>query len=87
MFNLKELKTQCRQKIFLFFSIFLIFFMIWTDDFKKQTAGMGPGRRIFFIFCVFCFSWTNFRTRFWPRGHVPRGYSVNEKEGLEKLIC
>ena len=32
--------------------------MIWTDDFFKKTAGMGPGSRIFFNFCDFCFSWT-----------------------------
>ena len=34
----------------------------------------------FFKFCDFCFSRTHFRTLFWPRGHVPRGCSVNEKE-------
>ena len=32
--------------------------MIWTDDFLKKTAGMGPGSMIFFNFCDFCFSWT-----------------------------
>ena len=26
--------------------------------FLKKTAGMGPGSRIFFNFCDFCFSWT-----------------------------
>merc|ERR1711911_14423 len=41
---------------------------------------MGPGSRIFLKFCDFCFSWTHFRTRFWPRGHVPRGCALNEKE-------
>ena len=32
------------------------------------------------------FSWTNFRTHFWPRGHVPRGWSPMKKKGLGKLI-
>ena len=40
------------------FFFFLFFFMILTDDFSKKTAGMGPGSRIFFNFCDFCFSWT-----------------------------
>ena len=31
-------------------------------------------------------SWRNFRTRFWPRGHVPRGYSENEKERSWKAV-
>ena len=38
------------------------------------------GKLIFFNFCDFHFSLTIFRTRFWPRGHVPRGWSHNEKE-------
>ena len=46
----------------------------------KKTAGMDPGSRFFFNFCDFCFSWSTFRTRFWPRGHVPHGCSGNEKE-------
>ena len=41
---------------------------------------MDPGSRIFFNFWYFCFSWSNFRTRFWPRGHMPRGCAENEKE-------
>ena len=36
---------------------------------------MNPGSRIFFNFSDFCFSWSTFRTGFWPRGS-----SVNEKE-------
>ena len=48
--------------------------------FWKKTAGMDPRSRFFFNFCDFCFSLSTFRTRFWPRGHVPRGCSGNEKE-------
>ena len=48
--------------------------------FLKKTAGMGPGSRTFFKFCDFCFSWTNFRTHFWPRWHMPRGCTANEIE-------
>ena len=54
--------------------------MIWRDDISKKTAGMNPGSSFFFIFCDFCFPWSTFRTRFRPRGHVPRGSSENEKE-------
>ena len=60
--------------------------MIWTDDISKKTAGMGPGSRIFFNFCDFCFSLTKFRTRFWPRCHMPRGCTVMKRKGLGKLI-
>ena len=38
------------------------------------------GKVIFFNFCDFQFSLTIFWTRFWPRGHVPHGCAVNEKE-------
>ena len=40
--------------------------MIQRDDILKKTAGMNPGSRIFFNFSDFCFSWSTFRTRFWP---------------------
>ena len=38
-------------------------------------------------FCDFHFSWTNFMTRFWARGYMPRGCSAHQKKGLETLIC
>ena len=29
--------------------------MIWTDDFSKKPAGMGPGSRFFKTFVIFIF--------------------------------
>ena len=48
--------------------------------FAKKVLEWNLEVGFFFNFCDFCFSWTHFRTRFWPRGHVPRGCAVNEKE-------
>ncbi len=62
-----------------------------TLDFKlKHLHNLGGDQKkkptekcikwSFFKFLDFHFSWTNFRTRFWTRGHVPRGWSLNGNE-------
>ena len=47
--------------------------------YEKKVVKWGPEVGFFSFFWIF-FSWTKFRTRFWPRGHVPRGCALNEKE-------
>ena len=61
--------------------------MIWTDDFLKETAGMGPGSRIFFNFCDFYFHGP---TLGHVSGHVGTCHvdvQKMKKKGLGKLIC
>ena len=50
------------------------------QEFYLKVADMNLEISFFFNFFDFHFSLTIFRTRFWPRGHVPRGCSANEKE-------
>ena len=50
-----------------------------TLDVIYEKKGVEWGLEVgFFSFFLIFFSWTKFRTRFWPRGHVMK------KKGLGK---
>ena len=59
---------------------------LWGDPLKK-VCGKTPRSWFLSKKHNFWFSWTNFRTRFEARGHVPRGCSAHQMKGLGPLIC
>ena len=52
--------------------------MLCRSRILPKVCSHELGKVIFFNFHDFHFSLTIFRTRFWPRGHVPRGCSANK---------
>ena len=59
---------------------------LWGDPLKK-VCGIWPRSWFSSKKHDFWFSWTNFRTRFEARGHVPRGCSAHQMKGLGPLMC